>query len=178
MERPDAGMVDVLAAAGLQLRLHAAGPRQRCLVRHEEARPYPTGRGLRPHPHAEEHRRRFCTRRAELFQLPLVAINTSLLLLSSITYGFVVIAMGRNRRGATLAWLAVTGLLGAGFVGIELHEFAHLIEEGNGPQRSAFLSSFFTLVGTHGLYVTFCIVWLLTLNLQVPKRGLHAANMW
>ena len=113
---------------------------------------------------------------AELFQLPLVAINTSLLLLSSITYGFVVIAMGRNRRGATLAWLAVTGLLGAGFVGIELHEFAHLIEEGNGPQRSAFLSSFFTLVGTHGLHVTFGIVWLLTLMMQVAKHGLIAAN--
>jgi len=113
---------------------------------------------------------------AELFELPLVAINTSLLLLSSITYGFVVIAMRRNRRGATLAWLAVTGLLGAGFVGIELHEFAHLIEEGNGPQRSAFLSSFFTLVGTHGLHVTFGIVWLLTLMMQIAKRGLIAAN--
>jgi cytochrome o ubiquinol oxidase subunit III len=113
---------------------------------------------------------------AELFELPLVAINTSLLLLSSITYGFVVIAMGRNRRGAALAWLAVTGLLGAGFVGIELHEFAHLIEEGNGPQRSAFLSSFFTLVGTHGLHVTFGIVWLLTLMVQIAKRGLIAAN--
>ena len=95
---------------------------------------------------------------------------------SSITYGFVVIAMRRNRRGATLAWLAVTGLLGAGFVGIELHEFAHLIEEGNGPQRSAFLSSFFTLVGTHGLHVTFGIVWLLTLMMQIAKRGLIAAN--
>ena len=113
---------------------------------------------------------------ADLFELPLVAINTSLLLLSSITYGFVVIAMRRNRRGATLAWLAVTGLLGASFVGIELHEFAHLIEEGNGPQRSAFLSSFFTLVGTHGLHVTFGIVWLLTLMMQIAKRGLIAAN--
>jgi len=113
---------------------------------------------------------------AELFELPLVAINTSLLLLSSITYGFVVIAMRRNRRGATLAWLAITGLLGAGFVGIELREFAHLIEEGNGPQRSAFLSSFFTLVGTHGLHVTFGIVWLVTLMVQVAKRGLVAAN--
>jgi len=112
----------------------------------------------------------------EIFQLPLVAVNTSLLLLSSITYGFVVIAMGRNRQGATLGWLALTGLLGAGFVGIELHEFTSLIEEGNGPQRSAFLSSFFTLVGTHGLHVTFGIVWLVTLMVQVAKRGLIAAN--
>ena len=113
---------------------------------------------------------------ADLFSLPLVAVNTSLLLLSSITYGFVVIEMQRKRQGATLAWLALTGLLGAGFVGIELHEFANLIHEGNGPQRSAFLSSFFTLVGTHGLHVTFGIVWLLTLMAQVARHGLIAAN--
>jgi cytochrome o ubiquinol oxidase subunit III len=113
---------------------------------------------------------------ADLFKLPLVAVNTSLLLLSSITYGFAVIEMQRKRQGATLAWLALTGLLGAGFVGIELHEFANLIHEGNGPQRSAFLSSFFTLVGTHGLHVTFGIVWLLTLMAQIARHGLIAAN--
>jgi cytochrome o ubiquinol oxidase subunit 3 len=113
---------------------------------------------------------------ADLFELPLVALNTSLLLLSSITYGFAVIAMQRKRQGATLVWLALTGLLGAGFVGVELHEFTNLIHEGNGPQRSAFLSSFFTLVGTHGLHVTFGIVWLLTLMTQVARHGLIAAN--
>src|SRR5207237_10823167 len=100
---------------------------------------------------------------ADLFALPLVAVNTSLLLLSSITYGFAVIEMRKKRQRATLAWLALPGLLCAGLVGIELHEFANLIHEGNGPQRSAFLSSFFTLVGTHGLHVTFGIVWLLAL---------------
>jgi cytochrome o ubiquinol oxidase subunit 3 len=105
-----------------------------------------------------------------------VAVNTSLLLLSSITYGFAMIEMQRKRQGAMLAWLALTGLLGAGFIGIELHEFANLIHEGNGPQRSAFLSSFFTLVGTHGLHVTFGIVWLLTLMAQVARHGLIAAN--
>jgi hypothetical protein len=83
---------------------------------------------------------------AELFELPLVAVNTALLLLSSITYGFAVITMRSRRQGPTLVWLAVTGLLGAGFVGIELHEFSNLIHQGNGPQRSAFLSAFFTLV--------------------------------
>jgi cytochrome o ubiquinol oxidase subunit III len=113
---------------------------------------------------------------AELFELPLVAVNTSLLLVSSITYGFAVIAMGRRRVGATLLWLAITGALGAGFVGIELREFAHLIGEGNGPQRSAFLSSFFTLVGTHGLHVSFGIIWLVTLMAQVARHGLIAAN--
>jgi len=113
---------------------------------------------------------------ADLFDLPTVAVNTSLLLLSSITYGFAVLEMQDNRRGATLAWLAVTGLLGAGFVGVELHEFGHLIHEGAGPQRSAFLSSFFTLVGTHGLHVSFGIVWLVTLMIQVARHGLIAAN--
>ena len=113
---------------------------------------------------------------AELFELPLVALNTSLLLLSSITYGFAVIEMGRKRKLPTLAWLAITGLLGAGFVGIELYEFTHLIHEGYGPQRSAFLSSFFALVGTHGLHVSFGIVWLVTLMAQVKKLGLTAAN--
>jgi cytochrome o ubiquinol oxidase subunit III len=113
---------------------------------------------------------------ADLFELPLVALNTSLLLLSSITYGFAMLSMQQNRVAPTLVWLAITGLFGAGFLGIELYEFAHLIHEGAGPQRSAFLSSFFTLVGTHGLHVTFGIVWLITLMFQVGKHGLIAEN--
>ena len=113
---------------------------------------------------------------AELFELPLVALNTALLLLSSITYGFAMLEMQRRRQGAVLAWLAITGLFGAGFLGVELYEFAHLIHEGAGPQRSAFLSSFFTLVGTHGLHVTFGTVWLVTLMVQVSRLGLTAAN--
>jgi len=113
---------------------------------------------------------------AQLFELPLVALNTSLLLLSSITYGFAMLEMQRRRVGATLLWLAITGLFGLGFLGVELYEFAHLIAEGNGPQRSAFLSSFFALVGTHGLHVTFGIVWLVTLMAQVGRHGLIAEN--
>jgi len=113
---------------------------------------------------------------AELFDLKLVALNTSLLLLSSITYGFAVLEMQRKRVVPTQAWLLITGLLGAGFVGIELMEFAHLIHEGAGPQRSAFLSSFFALVSTHGLHVSFGILWLLVLMVQVGRFGLIAAN--
>lgn len=113
---------------------------------------------------------------AELFDLPLVAVNTSLLLLSSITYGFAMLEMQKHRLGGTLGWLAITGALGVGFIGIELHEFAHLIQEGAGPQRSAFLSSFFTLVGTHGLHVTFGLVWLGTLLVQLTQHGLVDAN--
>jgi len=113
---------------------------------------------------------------ADLFDLPLVAVNTGLLLFSSITYGFAMIAMQARRKGQVLAWLAITGLFGLGFLGIELFEFHHLIHEGAGPQRSAFLSSFFTLVGTHGLHVTFGCIWLVTLMLQVSRLGLTPAN--
>jgi cytochrome o ubiquinol oxidase subunit 3 len=113
---------------------------------------------------------------AELFELPLVALNTALLLLSSITYGFAMLEMQRRRKSAVLMWLAITGLFGAGFLGVELYEFTHLIHEGAGPQRSAFLSSFFALVGTHGLHVTFGLVWLVTLMVQVGRLGFTAAN--
>ena len=113
---------------------------------------------------------------ADLFDLPLVAANTALLLFSSITYGFAMIGMQHGKKQHLLAWLALTGLLGLGFLGIEIYEFAHLIHEGAGPQRSAFLSSFFTLVGTHGLHVTFGVIWLVTLMVQVHKRGLIHEN--
>ncbi|HEU4709471.1 MAG TPA: cytochrome o ubiquinol oxidase subunit III [Methylophilaceae bacterium] len=113
---------------------------------------------------------------AELFDLPLVAVNTSLLLLSSITYGFAMLQMQRKGLRNTLIWLAITGLLGAGFIGIELFEFSHLIHEGAGPQRSGFLTAFFSLVGTHGLHVSFGIVWLVTLMFQLRKHGLTPAN--
>jgi cytochrome o ubiquinol oxidase subunit III len=112
----------------------------------------------------------------DVFELPLVAVNTTMLLLSSITYGFAVLAMQRNSVGGTQGWLAVTFLFGATFVGIELHEFFGLVAEGAGPQRSAFLSSFFTLVGTHGLHVTTGLVWMVTLMVQVGRHGLIQAN--
>ena len=113
---------------------------------------------------------------ADLFELPVVATNTAFLLFSSITYGFAMIQMQNGKKAGVIGWLAVTGLLGLAFLGLELNEFAHLIAEGAGPQRSAFLSSFFTLVGTHGLHVTFGIVWLVTLMVQVGKLGLTHAN--
>jgi cytochrome o ubiquinol oxidase subunit III len=113
---------------------------------------------------------------AELFDLPLVALNTAMLLLSSITYGFAMIAMQNRKVGQVQAWLAITGLFGLAFLGIELYEFAHLIHEGAGPQRSAFLSSFFALVGTHGLHVTFGTIWLVVLMIQVGKLGLTREN--
>jgi cytochrome o ubiquinol oxidase subunit III len=112
----------------------------------------------------------------DLFELPLVALNTSMLLMSSITYGFAMLTMDKGQVRATQIWLAVTGLFGLAFIGIELYEFAHLIHDGATPQRSAFLSSFFTLVGTHGLHVTCGLIWLVTLMIQVSQRGLIEAN--
>ena len=113
---------------------------------------------------------------ADLFDLPMVAANTAMLLFSSITYGMAMVAMQAGKKQHVLAWLAITGLFGLGFLTLEVTEFAHLIHEGAGPQRSAFLSAFFTLVGTHGLHVTFGTIWLVTLMVQVAKGGLSAAN--
>ncbi|MGF6495670.1 cytochrome o ubiquinol oxidase subunit 3 [Luteibacter sp. 621] len=112
----------------------------------------------------------------QLFDLSLVAVNTGLLLASSITFGVAMLAMAAGRTGRTMLWLAITGLLGAAFLGVELHEFATLVAEGAGPGRSAFLSSFFTLVGTHGTHVAFGLVWLIVLLLQIGKRGLSDDN--
>lgn len=113
---------------------------------------------------------------ADLFDLKLIAINTSLLLVSSITYGFAVIAMQKRNVAGTMMWLAATGLLGVGFLALELYEFMHLIHQGAGPQRSAFLTSFFALVGTHGIHVAFGVIWLVTLIVQIKKHGLVVAN--
>jgi len=112
----------------------------------------------------------------DLFDLPLVALNTAMLLFSSITYGFAMLSMQAGRVGAVRGWLAVTAVFGLAFLGIEIYEFAHLIHIGATPQRSAFLSAFFTLVGTHGLHVTFGLIWIATMIVQVGRRGLIPAN--
>ncbi|TDK26242.1 cytochrome o ubiquinol oxidase subunit III [Luteimonas aestuarii] len=113
---------------------------------------------------------------ADLFDLRLIAVNTAILLVSSITYGFAMIAMQRRDKRKLIAWLVGTGLLGLAFLAIEVYEFWHLISLGAGPQRSAFLSSFFALVGTHGLHVLFGVVWLVVLCIQLRKHGLTRAN--
>ncbi|HVJ55646.1 MAG TPA: cytochrome o ubiquinol oxidase subunit III [Aliidongia sp.] len=113
----------------------------------------------------------------ELFSLPYVAVETGCLLVSSFTYGMAMIAAERHKQTAVLAWLGVTLLLGLSFMGLELHEFGELIAEGAGPDRSAFLSAFFTLVGTHGLHVASGMVWMVVLIAHVLRRGLTADNL-
>ena len=114
---------------------------------------------------------------AELFDLPLVAINTGFLLVSSITFGFAMIAAQAKKLGKAQLWLGITGILGACFLALEMYEFFHLIHEGAGPSRSGFLTAFFSLVGTHGLHVLFGIVWLVVVLFQLAKHGLSAENM-
>jgi len=112
----------------------------------------------------------------DLFDLKLILVATFMLLFSSITYGFAMLNSYQNKLSGTILWLLVTCGFGLAFLGIELYEFNHLAHLGATPQRSAFLSSFFTLVGTHGLHVTFGSIWLLTLVFQLKKHGINAAN--
>jgi cytochrome o ubiquinol oxidase subunit 3 len=112
----------------------------------------------------------------DLFDLPQTALNTAMLLFSSITFGFAMLAMHAGRPGATRGWLAVTAAFGLAFLALEIREFTHMISIGATPQRSAFLSAFFTLVGTHGLHVTFGLVWIATMIVQVGRHGLILAN--
>jgi cytochrome o ubiquinol oxidase subunit 3 len=109
-----------------------------------------------------------------------VLTETFCLLLSSFTYGMAMLAFNKGRRSGVLGWLAITFLLGLCFIGMEINEFHHMVGEGAGPSRSAFLSSFFTLVGTHGLHVTSGLVWMAVMMavmmVQVALRGLSATN--
>jgi cytochrome o ubiquinol oxidase subunit 3 len=112
----------------------------------------------------------------EIFSLPGVLVETSCLLVSSFTFGMAMIAAERNQRTWVLRWLGVTLILGLAFMGLELHEFVDLIGHGAGPDRSGFLSAFFTLVGTHGLHVASGMIWMIVLMAHVLRRGLTAAN--
>ena len=109
-----------------------------------------------------------------LFNLGHAFIETLLLLCSSVAYGFVSLAVGRARRTHALLWLGVAFALGLGFVLMELTEFHGMIEQGAGPDRSGFLSAFFTLVGTHGTHVSFGLIWILVMMAEVAMKGLTA----
>lgn len=111
---------------------------------------------------------------AELFSLPTILVSTLLLLTSSFTSGLAIIAMRRGSKVRTLAWLAFTVLLGIAFLILEVTEFRELIHDGNGWDRSGFLSAFFALVATHGIHIAAGIIWAVTMMVQIYRRGLNA----
>jgi cytochrome o ubiquinol oxidase subunit 3 len=108
----------------------------------------------------------------QLFDLHYTLGETLFLLCSSVAYGLVMLAVHRGNKKWVLLGLVVTFLLGLGFVSMEIHEFYGLVAAGHGPDRSAFLSSFFTLVGTHGTHVTFGLIWMAVMMGQVAVKGL------
>lgn len=108
----------------------------------------------------------------ELFHLSTAFTETMILLFSSVTCGFGMLASLKNKKNQVIAWLAVSFLLGASFIAIELTEFTQLVREGNSWEKSAFLSSFFTLVGTHGLHVSFGLLWMAVMMGQLFWIGI------
>lgn len=113
---------------------------------------------------------------ADIFSLPYVWLLTMVLLLSSFTCGLALIAARNNNVRKTFRLLVVTGVLGLTFLGLELYEFAKLVHEGYGWQRSGFLSAFFTLVGMHGLHISAGLIWLGYLLSKLRTKGLTAIN--
>jgi cytochrome o ubiquinol oxidase subunit 3 len=110
----------------------------------------------------------------ELFSLPLALTETLILLTSSFTAGLGMLAAHRRKKNQVLVWFGVTFLLGLAFLTLELTEFAEFIKEGHTWQSSASLSSFFTLVGTHGAHITSGLLWMGITMAFIWKRGLNA----
>lgn len=108
----------------------------------------------------------------ELFQMPGIIAETFILLTSSFTSGLAVLAMNRGDKKGLIGWLAVTALLGISFITLEIIEFVHMVHEGATMQTSAFLSGFYTLVGTHGLHVSLGLVWMIGLMIQLSRHGI------
>lgn len=111
---------------------------------------------------------------AQLFNQTSVALETACLLVSSYTCGLMSLAIASQRRAATYLFAAITFVLGAAFLYLEVREFADMIARGATPQRSAFLSAFFALVGCHGLHVTAGLIWLAVMMAQVTVKGFRA----
>jgi cytochrome o ubiquinol oxidase subunit 3 len=111
---------------------------------------------------------------AQLFNQATVAIETACLLVSSYTCGLMSLAINSRRYLRTYLWALITFALGAAFLTLEIREFASMIAIGATPQRSAFLSAFFTLVGCHGLHVTLGLIWMAVMMVQVAVMGFDA----
>lgn len=108
---------------------------------------------------------------------PFVLMETVILLTSSFTVGLATLMLYRNKKAAGICLLLVTVVLGLAFLGMELFEFNELLVEGNGPQQSAFLSSFFALVGTHGLHIASGTFWIIIMIIQISRKGITHPNL-
>lgn len=112
----------------------------------------------------------------DLFDLSLVGFNTAVMLVSSLTCGFAMLATAKGRVWPALGWLGITGLLGLCFLGSQMTEYAHLFQVGATPHTSAFLSSFFTVIGLHGLHVVAGLIWVVALMAHIARDGLGQVN--
>jgi cytochrome o ubiquinol oxidase subunit 3 len=108
----------------------------------------------------------------DVFDLTRTFAETALLLTSTFTFGMASVEIAAGNRKGVIIWLVVTALLGIGFISLEISEFAGMIAQGAGPDRSGFLSAFITLVGTHGLHVTGGLVWIAVMIVQLRLKGL------
>jgi len=107
----------------------------------------------------------------DLYNLPNILLETFILLTSSFTSGLAMLAAHKNAKNQVLGWFAITFILGLAFLAMELTEFSKLIHDGHSFITNGFLSSYFTLVGTHGLHILFGLIWMAVLMIQVAKRG-------
>lgn len=113
----------------------------------------------------------------EIYDLPFVLKETLILLTSSFTCGLAMLAANNGRQKQVIAWFSVTFLLGLSFLALEVGEFTKLIEAGNGWRRSGFLSSYFTLVGTHGLHICVGLFWMVIFIVQVWRKGITLVTL-
>jgi len=113
---------------------------------------------------------------AELFEMPGVIAETFILLTSSFTSGLAVLSMNKGDRKGLILWLAVTVLLGASFITLEITEFVNLVHEGAAISTSASWSAFYTLVGTHGLHVSIGLVWMIAIMIQLGRHGITSVT--
>jgi cytochrome o ubiquinol oxidase subunit 3 len=113
----------------------------------------------------------------DLFNLPFALTETLILLTSSFTCGLAMLNVYQGRKYAALLLFFITTLLGLSFLGLELYEFKNLIEEGNSWQRSGFLTSYFSLVGCHGLHITCGLIWMFIMMIHILVRGLSTSTI-